>query len=75
MEQKGGCRSERIPIPPESPVVRSVEHLQNLYSERAPGEKKNSPCLDAGTYRYENSHKIEIGNSLTFGWKGEVKLC
>lgn len=27
---KGGCRSEQIPIPPESPVVRSVEHLQNL---------------------------------------------
>ena len=27
---KGGCRSERIPIPPESPVVRSVEHLQDL---------------------------------------------
>lgn len=27
-----GTRSERIPIPPESPVVRSVEHLQNLLS-------------------------------------------
>lgn len=27
---KGGCRSERIPIPAESPVVRSVEHLQDL---------------------------------------------
>ena len=27
---KGGCRSERIPIPPESPVVRNVEHLKNL---------------------------------------------
>lgn len=25
-----GTRSERIPIPPESPVVRSVEHLHNL---------------------------------------------
>ena len=27
---KGGCRSEQIPIPPESPVVRSVEYLKNL---------------------------------------------
>lgn len=27
-----GTRSELIPIPPESPVVRSVEHLQNLLS-------------------------------------------
>lgn len=26
----GGCRSVRIPIPPESPVVRSVESLQDM---------------------------------------------
>lgn len=26
----GGCRSVRIPIPPESPVVRSVEHLLDM---------------------------------------------
>ena len=27
-----GTRSERIPIPPESPVIRSVECLQDLMS-------------------------------------------
>lgn len=26
----GGCRSVRIPIPPESPVVKSVEQLQDM---------------------------------------------